>query len=139
MSTALFSFLGIVIGAALQYLVTRHLDNQKHHRELTTKAYTDYLACVSEHAHLGRARHSQEGRELFAKTTDAKCRICLYGSASVIEAFAAFEMLGAVVETDDERATFTNMVALMRNDSEGGGPVKLAALEVVLLGVKSVT
>ena len=136
MSTALFSFFGIIVGAALQYLFTRHLDNQKHHRELRTKAYTDYLTCVSEHAHLGRPRHSQESRELFARTTDAKCRICLYGSSLVIEAFAAFETLGAVVKTDEQRAAITGMVALMRSDSESGEQVKLPALEVVLLGAK---
>ena len=95
MTTALFSFLGVVIGAALQYLFTRHLDNQKHHRDLRTKAYTDYLRCVSEHANLAVQRQSQEGRDLGARTADAKCRICLYGSATAIQAFAAFEKLGA--------------------------------------------
>jgi len=97
MSAAIFSFFGIIIGASLQYLFTRHLVNQKHHRELRTKAYTDYLECVSEQANLGKQRQSQEGRELGAKTADAKCRICLYGSSSAIGAFAKFERLGAIM------------------------------------------
>jgi len=79
MTTAIFPYFGIIIGAALQYFFTRHLDNQRHHRELRTKAYTDYLKCVCEQANLGKPRQSEEGRELSTKTADAKCRICLYG------------------------------------------------------------
>lgn len=136
MSTALFSFFGIIIGAALQYLFTRHLDSQKNSRDLRTKAYTDYLMCVSEQANLGRQRQSQEGRELSARTADAKCRICLYGSSSVVDAFAEFETLGATMTTMEQCAAFTRMVAIMRSDSTNGGQVKLSALQVVLLGAQ---
>jgi len=134
MNAAIFSFLGIVIGASLQYVFTRHLDNQKHYRELRTKAYTDYLKCVSEHANLGKQRQSQEGRELSALTADAKCRICLYGSSSAVSAFAEFERLGATMNTPEQCTAFTHMVAIMRNDSTNGGQVALNDLEVVLLG-----
>lgn len=136
MSTALFSFFGIVIGAALQYLFTRHLDNQKHHRELRTKAYTEYLSCVCEHANLGRQRQTQEGRELASRTADAKCRICLYGSSASVEAFAEFEKLGATMNSEQQRVAFTRMVAIMRSDSAAGGQVSIAALQVVLLGAE---
>jgi hypothetical protein len=135
MSAAIFSFFGIIIGAMLQYLFTRHLDTQKHHRELRTKAYTDYLRCVSEQANLGKQRQSQEGRELGAKTADAKCRIGLYGSSSAIKAFAEFERLGATMNTTEQCAAFTSMVTIMRSDSSKGGKVDLADLQLVLLGV----
>lgn len=136
MNAAIFSFLGIVIGASLQYVFTRHLDNQKHYRELRTKAYTDYLKCVSEHANLGKQRQSQEGRELAALTADAKCRICLYGSASAVSAFAEFERLGATMNAPEQCSAFTHMVSIMRNDSINGGQVALNDLEVVLLGAQ---
>jgi hypothetical protein len=97
MSAAIFSFFGIIVGASVQYLFTRHLDNQKHRREIRTTAYTDYLKCVSEQANLGKQRQSHEGRELATRTADAKCRICLYGSSSAVGAFAEFERLGAGV------------------------------------------
>jgi len=137
MSAAIFSFLGIIIGASLQYLFTRRLDNQKHRREIRTAAYTDYLKCVSEHANLGTQRQSSEGRELATKTADAKCRICLYGSSSAVKAFAEFERLGATMNTKQQRSAFTHMVATMRNDSAGGQRVHLDDLEVVLLGAST--
>lgn len=136
MSTALFSLFGIAVGAALQYFFTRHLESQKHHRELRTKAYTDYLSCVCEQANLGRQRQSLEGRELATRTADAKCRICLYGSSSVVDAFAEFEMLGATMNSEQQRNAFTRMVAIMRSDSSGKGQANLGSLQVVLLGAE---
>ena len=136
MNTAILSFLGIITGAMLQYFFTRHLDNQKHYRELRTKAYTDYLKCVSEYANLGKQRQSQEGRELAAKTADAKCRIALYGSSSAISAFAEFERLGATMNTPEQCVIFTRMVSIMRNDSANGNQVEPNDLEAVLLGVR---
>ena len=136
MSSAILPFLGVIIGAALQYFFTRHLDSQKHHRELRTKAYTDYLRCVSDHANLRPQRQSQEGRELSARTADAKCRICLYGSSEAIGAFAEFERLGATMNTPEQCVAFSRMVEVMRKDSTTGGQVASKDLEAVLLGVR---
>lgn len=131
---AAFSFLGVFIGALLQYWLTRHLDRQKHHQELRTQAYTDYLKCVSEHANLRNPRESAEGRDLGFRTADAKCRICLYGAPVVVSAFSTFERLGATMSTKEQRAAFTQMVLEMRNDSARNGNVESAELETVLLG-----
>ena len=136
MNTAVFSVIGLVVGAVLQFLFTRHLDNKKHLRELRAKAYADYLHCVSEHANLGYQRSSSEGRQLAAETADAKCRITLYGAPTVISAFAEFERLGATMNTSEQRGSFTDMVAAMRQDTFGSSLVDQADLEAVLLGVR---
>lgn len=135
MNTAAFSLIGLVVGAVLQFLFTRHLDNKKHQRDLRAKAYADYLQCVSELANLGHQRSSAEGRQLGAKTADAKCRISLYGAPAVISAFAKFERLGAAMSTDEQCRTFTDMVAAMRHDTLGSSSVDQTDLETVLLGV----
>ena len=111
MSTAIFSFLGIIVGASLQYFFTRHLDNQKHLRELRAKAYIDYLNCVSELTHSGK-----RSSELLTKLTDTKARICLYGSPSTVSAFATFEKFGATIKSPEQCMAFTSMIASMRND-----------------------
>ena len=134
MNAAIFSFFGIVVGASLQYFFGRHLDDQKHLRELRTKAYTDYLLCVCEHANLARQKQSAKGRELFVKTADAKSRICLYGSASSVNALALFERLGATMTTQEQRISFTELVSAMRTDSGSSVEVELNNLEVILLG-----
>lgn len=139
MSTAIFSLVGLVIGAVLQFLFSRHLDNKKHQRDLRAKAYADYLQCVSEHANLGHQRSSAEGRQLGAKTADSKCRISLYGAPAVISAFANFERLGAAVNTSEQCSAFTNMVTAMRQDAIGNSSVVQADLEAVLLGSRRAT
>lgn len=139
MSTAVFSILGLAIGAVLQFLFSRHLDNKKHQRDLRAKAYADYLQCVSEHANLGHQKSTTEGRQLGAKTADAKCRISLYGAQTVISAFAEFERLGATMNTSEQRGAFTDMVAAMRQDTLGNSVVTHADLEAVLLGVHRAT
>ncbi len=137
MTAAIFPLLGVIIGALLQYYFTRHLDRQKHHRELRALAYTDYLKCVSEIANLKKPRDSPDGRDLGFRTADAKSRICLYGSPIVVGAFATFERLGATMNTKEQRTAFTKMVLEMRTDSGNNGNVELAELEAVLLGYEA--
>lgn len=136
MTAALFSFLGVILGATLQYYFSRHLDGVRAHREARTKAYTDYLHCVSEHANPDQMK-SADGHELGARTADAKCRICLYGSPEAIAAFAQFERLGATMRSQEQQAAFTRMIAVMRRDSTKPAKVSTADLQTVLLGVDS--
>lgn len=139
MNSAVFSFIALVVGAILQFLFTQHLDNKKHQRDLRAKAYADYLQCVSEHANLGLQKNSTEGRQLGAKTADAKCRISLYGAPAVITAFAKFERLGAIMNTNEQCSAFTDMVVAMRQDTLGNSSVAQTDLETVLLGVHRAT
>jgi len=137
MGAAVLSFLGVLIGGALQFMFTRHLETKKHRREQRATAYADYLRCVSELANLGHQRQSPEGRELGARTADAKCRISLYGADSVIRAFAAFERMGASMGTPEQREAFANMVVEMRRDAIGEKVADATDVQVVILGAGS--
>ena len=136
MLTGLLSFLGVIIGALLQYFFSRHIENQRHLRELRSKAYMDYLKCVCEQATLRPTPNSQEKKELFARTGDSKARICLYGSNKAINAFSNFEKLGATMNTSKQRQVFVNMVAIMRTDSGSELGAEANDLENVLLGYR---
>ena len=136
MNSAILSLVGLVLGAVLQFLFTRYLDNKKHHRDVRSKAYADYLLCVSKQANMGHQRQSTEGRLLGAETADAKCRISLYGAPSVIAAFAKFDRLGATMNSDEQCRAFTDMVLAMRQDTLGGTLVDHSDIEVVLLGAR---
>lgn len=136
MTAAIISLFGLFVGASLQFLFTKHLENRKHQRELRARAYTDFLQCVSEHSHLGYQKNTEAGRKLWARTTDAKCRISLYGDADVIEKFAEFERLGPVLISNEPREAFTDMVLSMRQDTLGASKVVKTDLKAVLLGVE---
>ena len=134
MLTAVFSFMGIIIGASLQYLFTRHIESQRHQRDLRSKAYMDYLKCVCEQAQFRYKENTKERAELFSRTADSKARICLYGSDKAITAFSTFEKLGASMNTSEQRLTFTNMVSIMRNDSGNKFGAHIEDLQIILLG-----
>ena len=134
MFTAILAILGIIVGAVLQYVFTRHIENQKHFQSLRALAYTDYLKSVCEQANLGAQPFSKEHREIFARTADAKSRICLFGSNEAVDAFAVFETLGASMNSPEQRKAFLSMVAIMRSDSGGSDDASIENLEIVLLG-----
>ena len=134
MLTAILSFLGVMIGASLQYIFTRHIESQRHLRDLRSKAYMDYLRCVCEQAQFKLKEDTKERQELFTRTADAKTRICLYGSNEAIEAFSIFEKLGPTMGTDDQRRAFTSMVLIMRNDSGSKLGAQPEDIQTVLLG-----
>lgn len=134
LSTTILSLVGLVLGAVLQFLFTRHLDGKKHQRALRARVYADYLICVAEHANSGVLRITPKACAVALKAADAKCRICLYGSLETIEAFAEFERLGANMRTEAQHLAFSKIVRQMREDSSKKDGVPLADLEVVLLG-----
>lgn len=139
MLIAVTSLIGIILGAFIQFYFSKYLEQQRHRRELRTKAYTDYLDCVSNYANQRYDRQSDEGQTLAAKTAYAKCRICLYGSSRVIEAFARFERLGATMNTDEQCEAFVSMVSAMRSDSVRDMKVESNSLQLVLLSKVSKT
>ena len=136
MTIALLSFLGVVAGAALQYIFTRHLDNQKHNRDLRTQAYTDYLKSVCEQAILELNSFSSEARELTSRMANSKSRICLYGSEQVVSSLADFERLGSKLNTDEQKECFATMVSAMRTDSKNSSIASIENLQVILMGAQ---
>lgn len=133
MTIILLSFLGIIAGAALQYIVTRRLEHQKQHRDLRTLAYTDYLKSVCEQATLALQPLSTEGRELRARMANAKSRIWLYGCEEVVSSLAAFERLGSKLNTREQRNCFAALVSTMRKDSKGHSGASIENLEILAI------
>jgi hypothetical protein len=94
----------------------------------------DYLKSICEQAQLAIQPQSRETREIYARTADAKARICLYGSTAAIRAFALFEKLGATMTTNEQRTAFCDMVITMRKDSGSEDGVQIKEIEKLLLG-----
>lgn len=130
MNVAFYSLAGIAVGALLQYLFTRVLEDRRHLRDLRTQAYSDYLRAVSESRHLLIQRQALRERELLARLTDAKARLCLYGTAHVLALLARFEGLGGTLHSTDQQEAFVALLGAMRQSPDVEG----ADLELVILG-----
>ena len=127
MAIAFFAFFGVIVGASLQYLFTRLLEERKHRQSLQTEAYTDYIRAVAEARHIDLYT---ERASIFARLADAKSRICLYGSPEVIARLAEFERKGGLIVNDEQRQAFMQVIEAMR----GSSPLPSSEVEVILLG-----
>jgi hypothetical protein len=125
---AFFPLVGVVLGALLQFWLSRAAEREKHGDTLRTQAYADYLRAVAAAAHL---RTEQDLRGAFRDAADAKARIAVYGSAPVIKALARFEEAGAVLTGDRSSRAFVELVSSMR---PGSSALPDRDLEIVLLG-----
>lgn len=74
---------GILVGAGLQYFFGRSLELKKHIQAQNGQAYADYFRVFLQIAAVGRTR------EALAALTDAKTRVCIYGSDLVVQRLAA--------------------------------------------------
>ena len=136
MNTALVSLISAFTGASIQYLFTRYLEDQRHYRTLRTQAYTDFLKYAADITHLKSEPDHPSRKELVARITDSKARICLYGSKEVIAKMASFERLGAIIISEEQRTAFVQVVAAMRTDSKTGARVESQDLTLILLQKK---
>jgi len=125
---AILPLVGVALGAALQFLFSRAAERDRQSNSLRSQAYADYLRAVSAAAHL---RSDEDLRDAHRNAAEAKARIAVYGSASVLKALARFEETGAVIGDGPSKRAFISLVSTMRN---GGSAVPEHELELILLG-----
>jgi hypothetical protein len=106
--------LGVTLGAALQYYFGRTLEGRKQLALQRAQAYVDYFKAVALVAQHGG------GKDHLAMVADAKVRVCIYGSPTVIRCLSAFESAGAVINTTDGAAAIMELLRAMRNDTGMG-------------------
>lgn len=108
---AVLPLVGVVIGAVLQFYLSRTTERENRVELLQAEAYSDYLRAVSAAAH---ARSDDDVAAARRAAADAKAQIAVYGSASVVGALAGFENAGAAIVNESSRSAFTSLVLAMR-------------------------
>lgn len=125
---ATLPLVGVVLGAVLQFWLTRSAAREQHGDTLRSQAYADYLRAVAAAGHL---RSDEDLRDAHRDAADAKARIAVYGTAEVIKALSRFEEAGAVITGGPAARAFVALVSSMR---PSGGAVPDRELELLLLG-----
>ena len=125
---AILPVLGIIVGAALHFWFSRTAEREKHTDALRSQAYVDYLRAVAAAGHL---RSDEDLRDAHRDAADAKARIAVYGSASVIKALSRFEESGAILNNSSSTEAFVVLVSSMQS---AGSAVPNHELKIVLLG-----
>jgi len=120
--TAVLPLLGVVIGATMQYWLSRSAESRKQLQLLQSESYVDYLRAVTKAAHAT----SQDAVGLArAEAADAKARLAVYGTSGVIAALARFEEAGAVLDNPRTRAAFVALVGAMRQKHSNADDLSL--------------
>ena len=131
---SLLPVFGVIVGASLQYFFSRFAEKRKQLEVVRNQAYADYLRSVAQIAQVDK-RDPKRRAELLAMAADAKTRICVYGSATVIEALASFEKSGPSLDSSDSMTRFLAICNEMRRQGLGKPEIVEAEnLNLVLFG-----
>lgn len=94
----LLPIIGVVIGATLQYMFTRVLEERRHQQNLRTQAYVDFIrGFVGAHF----AKEKDKEQELISFLSNATTRIGIYGGKEVLEAIANAKRVAANYKKGD--------------------------------------
>lgn len=110
-AVAILPLVGVILGATLQFWLSRTAERGKHIEALRSEAYSDYLRAVAAAAHL---KSDDDLVAALKGAADAKARIIVYGSSSVIKALAKFEESGTALVNEQSMANFIALVSEMR-------------------------
>lgn len=127
------SLAGVALGAGLQYLVGRDLETRKQLALQRSQSYIDYFKAVALAARDGRTK------EILSAAADAKTRICIYGSPTVIDHLHEFEASGASTSSPRGKEAIVALLRAMRSDiGKASQSVSNHTLEGILLGPHNV-
>jgi hypothetical protein len=126
--TAVLPLVGVVIGATMQYWLSRSAESRKQIQLLQSQSYVDYLRAVTKAAH---ASSPDDARSAQSEAAHAKARLAVYGKSSLISALARFEEVGAVLDNPRAYVAFVALVGAMR---QKGRAAQADDLRLVLFG-----
>lgn len=114
------AFVAAIVSLAVVYL-GRRSETIRQLQILRTAAYVDFIRAVAGLAALQKEpvqerEHFLKGSELIMLLADAKSRIAIYGSESVVSAMANFLRAGSILDTPERAREFTAVCQRMRND-----------------------
>ena len=102
--------------------LSRRSETKKHLESLRTTAYVDFIRGVAAQAIFQKGPIDTKEKILRASeaimlVADAKARIVLYGSESVVSLMAQFLRGGEVLDSPERAKEFTSICQQMRNDT----------------------
>lgn len=129
------SFVGVVIGAVLQYYFAQRSERLRNTQQRRTEAYVDLIKAISTLSKLGGDGGSDAFKQASALYAEARTRIAIYGSVAVNAKLATFLRAHTEFASPEALAMLTEVVKAMRTDGLGNGePLPDADIKRVLFG-----
>jgi hypothetical protein len=109
-----------LLGAAVQYLFTQSAERKKQYQELRTRAYVDFPKSSAGIAMAQKSENAEKEFEFRILMTDAKARIGIYGSKTVVGTTAEFFRKHGALTSAPALSSYLQVVTAMRADAPGG-------------------
>lgn len=128
---ALVGFVAAIVGGLIQAWGARRFEKHRFERQNRNDAYLTYLQGISELSH---GALDNDAIEAALRTiAEARGRIALYGSGSVIRRMIRSFEHGEEIYSPEARADLAEMIAAMRTDSVPNEPEVLPSHLVSLV------
>ena len=93
--------IGVVIGATLQYFLSKAAETRKQQVILKIQAYIDYVKAINTSIYGDPQEYTQ--------LADVRARVAVYGSSAVIEKIKSFESSGSDTSSPQYRELLKEM------------------------------
>lgn len=129
------SIFGVVFGAVLQYWFGQRAETRRNVQIRRTEAYVDLIKAISGLAKTSGNPQSDSARQFAALYSEARARVAIYGSTTVVARLADFLRSGVEFEAAIVSGALTEVVKAMRADGIGTKePLAPRDLQQVLFG-----
>jgi hypothetical protein len=103
--SSFFALLGVVIGAALQFLFSRYVSREGKYLEKRFGAYLSFMRSLSS--------------EDLDSRMGAHLELVTYAHDRVLKPFLEFEKLGGLIKTEEQKRAFVRVIRAIRSDAGG--------------------
>lgn len=131
---AIIALSGVVVSAIVQYLLGNLSQKTKQTMEIRAQAYLDLLNIVSEIASFSRINEGSMPQEQLTKLTQARSRVVLIGSDSVVKEVHRFFTGHEKLYSEASMQAFSSLVSAMRYDLSGKSNAELGIITEALFG-----
>jgi hypothetical protein len=130
---ALIGIGGVLSSALVQFWLGSRTEKNKKLIEIRSSAYLDFLNAVSEIASSTKYSKQRDVEQL-KQLNQAKTRVILLGSTSVVTSIHSFFQNHGVLNSDASYVSFSKIVKAMRSDLSGSDDIEVSVLCESLFG-----
>jgi hypothetical protein len=126
---------GFLLGTWIQARYNKELEARKHVAALSSTAFADYVKSIAQNKFAIQSEDLSAQLNALALQTDAKVRLCIYGSREVVEHLAALERTSLRLDDPTAKTAFITLCRILRgSENPKTPPAKDDDISAILFG-----
>ncbi|MDD5087278.1 MAG: hypothetical protein PHI18_00570 [bacterium] len=129
---------GFLVGTLMQAVFAQKMERQKRNAELIASAFSDFVEGIARAKFAVQSEDLSEQLEALSLQTEAKVKLCVYGSPSVVQALASLERTSMKMSDPNAANALISVCRTVRNEVyKKKHAVDDADIQVILFGTQS--